>query len=144
LNLQIPIAALAKRLDEVFVPGSIDPQNIPKTSSGLKLLQQLRDEAHRFGVTFHRTLRTKRTTVSELDNISGIGSAKRNALIKFFGSVEGVRNASVDELILVQGITESLAQQIWEHFHTVKDKVAAKEMARQQQAAQERSNGVTE
>jgi excinuclease ABC subunit C len=121
LNLPIPLAALAKRLDEVFVPGSPDPQNIPKTSSGLKLLQQLRDEAHRFGVTFHRSLRAKRTTISELDSIPGIGAAKRKALIKFFGSVEGVRNASVDELILVQGITESLAQKIWEHFHTVKE-----------------------
>jgi excinuclease ABC subunit C len=133
LNLQIPLAALAKRLDEVFVPGSPDPQNIPKTSSGLKLLQQLRDEAHRFGVTFHRTLRTKRTTISELDEVAGVGPAKRNALIKFFGSVEGVRNASVDELILVQGITENLAQKIWEHFHTVKDEKSAKQMAQELQ-----------
>ncbi|MGH7599688.1 MAG: excinuclease ABC subunit UvrC [bacterium] len=142
LNLQIPLAALAKRLDEVFVPGSPDPQNIPKTSSGIKLLQQLRDEAHRFGVTFHRSLRTKRTTVSELDSIAGIGSAKRNALIKFFGSVEGVRNASVDELILVQGITGSLAQKIWEHFHTVKDESTAKQVAAQQLAEEEASNEI--
>jgi excinuclease ABC subunit C len=142
LNLQVPLAALAKRLDEVFVPGSPDPQNIPKTSSGIKLLQQLRDEAHRFGVTFHRSLRTKRTTVSELDSIAGIGSAKRNALIKFFGSVEGVRNASVDELILVQGITENLAQKIWEYFHTVQDEAAAKQMAAQQQAEEETSNEI--
>jgi excinuclease ABC subunit C len=142
LNLPIPLAALAKRLDEVFVPGSPDPQNIPKTSSGIKLLQQLRDEAHRFGVTFHRSLRTKRTTVSELDSIAGIGAAKRNALIKFFGAVEGVRNASVDELILVQGITENLAQKIWEHFHTVQDEAAAKQMASQQQAEAERIAGV--
>jgi excinuclease ABC subunit C len=134
LNLQIPLAALAKRLDEVFVPGSPDPQNIPKTSSGLKLLQQLRDEAHRFGVTFHRTLRTKRTTASELDQVEGIGPARRNALIKFFGSVEGVRNASVDELILVQGVTASLAQKIWEHFHTVKDAEAAKRMVEERKS----------
>jgi excinuclease ABC subunit C len=137
LNLPIPLAALAKRLDEIFVPGSPDPQNIPKTSSGLKLLQQLRDEAHRFGVTFHRSLRTKRTTVSELDSIPGIGSAKRNALIKFFGSVEGVRNASVDELILVKGIPENLAQKIWEHFHTVKDEASVKKITAQQQVEKE-------
>ncbi len=132
LRLPIPLAALAKRLDEIFVPGSPDPQNIPKTSSGLKLLQHLRDEAHRFGVTFHRTLRTKRTTVSELDAIAGVGPARRNALIKFFGSVEGVRQAAVDELILVQGVTESLAQKIWEYFHTVKDEKTARQMAAQQ------------
>jgi len=134
LNLPIPLAALAKRLDEIFVPGSPDPQNIPKTSSGLKLLQQLRDEAHRFGVTFHRLLRTKRTTVSELDAIAGVGPAKRNALIKFFGSVEGVRQAAVDELILVQGVTESIAQKIWEYFHTVKNENEARQIAAQQQA----------
>ena len=132
LSLPIPLAALAKRLDEIFVPGSPDPQNIPKTSSGLKLLQHLRDEAHRFGVTFHRTLRTKRTTVSELDAIAGVGPARRNALIKFFGSVEGVRQAAVDELILVQGVTENLAQKIWEYFHTVKDEKTARQMATQQ------------
>jgi len=123
---QIPIAALAKRLDEVFVPGVPEPQNISRASSGLKLLQQLRDEAHRFGITFHRTLREKRMTASELEKIPGVGPSKRKALIKFFGSVDVVRQASVDELILVQGITDDLAQKIWEYFHTVKDAEAAR------------------
>lgn len=122
LNLNIPIAALAKRLDEVFVPGAMEAQNIPRHSSGLKLLQQLRDEAHRFGVTFHRSLRTKRTTDSELSKIPGVGPARRNALLKFYGSLEGVRQASVDELILVQGITPAIAQKIWDYFHTMRDK----------------------
>jgi len=122
LDLKIPLAALAKRLDEVFVPGAAEAQNIPRTSSGLKLLQHLRDEAHRFGVTFHRTLRTKRTTISELNKIPGIGPARRNALIKFYGSVEAVRQAAVDELTLVKGITSELAQSIWGYFHTVQDK----------------------
>lgn len=144
LNLPIPLAALAKRLDEIFVPGSSDPQNIPKTSSGLKLLQQLRDEAHRFGVTFHRTLRTKRTTISELDAIAGVGPARRNALIKFFGSVEGVRQAAVDELILVQGVTESLAQKIWEYFHTVKDEKSTRQMVAQQPPDEELNDNDTE
>ena len=121
LKKDIPIAALAKRLDEVFVPGAPEPQNIPKTSSGLKLLQHLRDEAHRFGVKFHRTLRKKRTTESELSKIPGVGPARRQALIKFYGSVEGVRKASVDELMSVQGINEPVAQRIWEYFHTVRD-----------------------
>ncbi|MCG3154417.1 MAG: UvrABC system protein C [bacterium] len=121
LHLDLPLAALAKRLDEVFVPGAADAQNIPRTSSGLKLLQQLRDEAHRFGVTFHRSLRRKRTTDSELSKIPGIGPARRNALLKFYGSIEGVRQASVDELMLVSGITAPLAQRIWDYFHTARD-----------------------
>jgi len=121
LNIEIPLAALAKRLDEVFVPGASDAQNIPRSSSGLKLLQQLRDEAHRFGITFHRALRTKRTTTSELNNIPGIGPAKRNALLKFYGSLAAVRNASVDELLLVSGITPELAQRVWDYFHTVRE-----------------------
>lgn len=124
LNVEIPLAALAKRLDEVFVPGASDAQNIPRSSSGLKLLQQLRDEAHRFGITFHRSLRTKRTTTSELNNIVGIGPAKRNALIKFYGSLEAVRNASVDELLLVSGITPELAQRVWDYFHTMQEERA--------------------
>jgi len=121
LKLDLPIAALAKRLDEVFVPGAADAQNIPRTSSGLKLLQQLRDEAHRFGVTFHRNLRRKRTTDSELSKIPGIGPARRNALLKFYGSLAGVRQASVEELMLVSGITPALAQRIWDYFHTTRE-----------------------
>ncbi|MFQ5676715.1 MAG: excinuclease ABC subunit UvrC, partial [bacterium] len=78
------VVALAKRLDEVFVPGVSAAQNIPKTSSGLKLLQQIRDEAHRFAVTYHRTLRRKRTIQSELDNIPGVGPGRRTALLKYF------------------------------------------------------------
>lgn len=122
LELKIPLAALAKRLDEVFLPGAAEAQNIPRTSSGLKLLQQLRDEAHRFGVSYHRTLRAKRTTTSELNKIPGIGPARRNALLKFYGSVEAIRSASADELTLVKGITPELAQRIWDYFHTVRDR----------------------
>jgi excinuclease ABC subunit C len=113
----IPVIALAKRLDEVFAPGDPDPQNIPRTSSGLKLLQRLRDESHRFAVTFHRSLRKKRTTSSALDAISGIGPARRKALLKFFGSVDAVREASVDDLLLAENISQELALAIWEHFH---------------------------
>ena len=113
----VPVISLAKRLDEVFVPGDPVPLNIPRTSSGLKLLQRLRDESHRFAVTFHRSLRRKRTAASELDVIPGVGPAKRKALLTFFGSVEGVRDASVDDLQLVSGISAELAKTIWEHFH---------------------------
>ena len=114
-----PIAALAKRLDEVFIPGTSEAQNIPKTSSGLKLLQHLRDEAHRFAVTYHRTLRKKRTIQSELDAVAGVGAARRAALIKYFGSVKSIREATVDELEMVHGITAAVANKIWEHFHFV-------------------------
>jgi excinuclease ABC subunit C len=114
-----PVAALAKRLDEVFLPGASEPQNIPKTSSGLKLLQQIRDEAHRFAVTYHRTLRQKRTVQSALDAIPGIGPARRTALVKHFGSVKNLRDATVDEIELVEGINTELAKKIWEHFHFV-------------------------
>ena len=114
-----PVAALAKRLDEVFVPGASEPQNIPKTSSGLKLLQHIRDEAHRFAVTYHRTLRKKRTTMSAIDSIPGIGSARRNALLRHFGSVQNLRDASVDEIEMVDGISAQLARSIWQHFRFV-------------------------
>jgi excinuclease ABC subunit C len=115
----LALAALAKRLDEVFVPGSPDPQNIPKSSSGLKLLQQIRDEAHRFAVTYHRTLRRKRTILSALDPIAGIGPARRKSLVKHFGSVKNIRDATMDEIEMVEGITKELAKKIWEHFHFV-------------------------
>lgn len=115
----LPIAALAKRLDEVFVPGASAPQNIPKTSSGLKLLQQVRDEAHRFAVTYHRTLRSKRTLQSELDVVPGIGPARRKALVRYFGSVKNLREANADEIQMVDGISPELAERIWRHFHFV-------------------------
>ncbi len=115
-----PIAALAKRLDEVFVPGASEAQNVPKTSSGLKLLQQIRDEAHRFAISYHRTLRKKRTIQSELDGIPGVGPNRRTALVKYFGSVNNVKEATVDELEAVAGLPGEVAQRIWQHFHVVK------------------------
>ena len=85
------IIGLAKRLEEVFVPGASEAQSIPKTSSGLKLLQRVRDEAHRFAITFHRSLRNKRTLKSELEEIKGIGKATAEKLLKEFGSVENIK-----------------------------------------------------
>ncbi len=85
------IIGLAKRLEEVFLPGDSDPQTIPKTSSGLKLLQRVRDEAHRFAVTFHKSLRNKRTLASELTSISGIGDKVAKKLLTQFGSVEMIK-----------------------------------------------------
>ena len=85
------IIGLAKRLEEVYVPGASDPQSIPKTSSGLKLLQRVRDEAHRFAITFHRSLRDKRTLKSELEDIKGIGKKTALKLLTEFGSVEKIK-----------------------------------------------------
>jgi excinuclease ABC subunit C len=113
---QCEIVGLAKRLEEVFVPGRAEPIMIPKTSSGLKLIQRLRDEAHRFAITFHREKRRKRTIQSELEQIPGIGPATREKLIKELGSAKRVREASVDELASVVG--PKTAQSIREFYDT--------------------------
>ncbi len=112
------IAALAKRLDEVYLPGFSDPQNIARTSPGLKLLQRVRDESHRFAITFHRSLRKKRTLQSQLDFIPGIGEKRRNLLIQKFGSVQKIQDAKREELEAVRGIPKNLAFKIWDYFHT--------------------------
>jgi len=110
------VIALAKRLDEVFVPGLAAAQNIPKNSAGLKLLQRVRDESHRFAINYHRTLRNKQSVSSELDDIPGVGKVRKNNMIKAFGSLSAVKKATVKELAHVEGISESLARQINEHF----------------------------
>lgn len=97
------IIGLAKRLEEVFLPGKSDPELIPKTSSGLKLLQQIRDEAHRFAITFHRQRRSKRTIKSELTDIKGIGKATAKKLLETFGSLDSVKQLSYDDLVNAVG-----------------------------------------
>ena len=116
LNLQgkIPIISLAKRLDEVFVPGKSDSILLPKTSSSLKLIQQLRDEAHRFAITFHRQRRTKRTIKTELTEIKGIGEKTAQKLLTKFGSVEKIK--AVPKELLEKEIGSSLAKKIIEYF----------------------------
>jgi excinuclease ABC subunit C len=109
-----PIVGLAKRLEEVFKPGHSDPELIPKASTGLKLLQQIRDEAHRFAVTFHRSLRAKRTLQTELDLIEGIGKKRAQELLEAFGSVQGVKFATMEQLAEVVG--EKVAAKIKEYF----------------------------
>jgi len=111
-----PIIGLAKRLEEIFRPGISDPQTLPKSSPSLHLLQQVRDEAHRFAITFHRSLRKKRTVHSELDDIKGIGEKRRKALLKTFGSVESIRKASVDELAGVGGMNRKAAEDILKYL----------------------------
>ncbi len=100
---QINIIGLAKRLEEVFFRGKHEPESIPKTSSGLKLLQKIRDEAHRFAITFHRSRRSKRTIKTELTDIKGIGAATAQKLLKVLGSVEAIKRSGHQELTEVVG-----------------------------------------
>ena len=105
----LPVVGLAKRLEEVWLPGETDPVILPRTSEGLYLLQRVRDEAHRTAIGFHRKRRGKRATVSSLDAVPGLGPAKAKALLAHFGSVRAVRAASVEELQGVRGVGPALA-----------------------------------
>ena len=107
--VDVAVVGLAKRLEEVWVPGEEHPVVLPRTSEGLYLLQRLRDEAHRFAITFHRQRRSKAMTTSQLDGIPGLGEKRRKALLKQFGSVKRLRAASVEELAGVPGIGPALA-----------------------------------
>ena len=111
-RLQIPIAALAKEREELFRPDRHDPILLPRTSQGLYLVQRIRDEAHRFAVTYHQNLRSKRAIRSILDDVSGVGPAKKRALLKKFGSVRGMREAGTDDLAAVAGVGPALAKRI--------------------------------
>jgi excinuclease ABC subunit C len=111
-----PVVGLAKRLEEVFIPGAGDAQNIPKSSAGLRLLQRVRDEAHRFAVAYHRTLRKKRAVHSELDDIPGIGEKRRKALLRHFGSVKNMRQASLESITSVNGMNRKAAEGVAAFF----------------------------
>lgn len=112
LGLDVPIAALAKEREELFVPGRSEPIVLPRESQALFLVQRIRDEAHRFALTFHRTRRTRTVLHSVLDEIPGIGPRRRRELLRRFGSVEGIRRASIEELAAVPGISRALAERI--------------------------------
>ena len=114
----IPILSLAERAEEVFLPGRSDSITLPRSSASLRLLIAIRDEAHRFAITFHRSRRSKRTLLSELEDIPGVGEHTKFLLLKQFGSVEGVRKAEVDQLMTVKGIGRQRALQIYDHYHS--------------------------
>ncbi|MCE5251914.1 excinuclease ABC subunit UvrC [bacterium] len=115
-----PVAGLAKRLEEVFLPGAQDAQNIPKTSSALHLLQRIRDEAHRFAVTYQRKLRTKRTISTALTGIRGIGPKKAEVLLKHFGSVAAISGAGEEEIAAAPGIGPKYAALIYCYFKEIR------------------------
>lgn len=111
----VPVIGLAKRLEELYIPGVPDPQTLPKSSPSLRLLQRIRDEAHRFAVTYHRQVRGKRVMQSELDMVEGIGKKRAKLLLEVFGSVQGVKHATEEQLAEVVG--EKLAEKIRLFFH---------------------------
>jgi excinuclease ABC subunit C len=114
---EIPVAALAKRLEEVYRPGDPDPIRIPRDSEALYLLQAVRDEAHRFAITYHRQLRDKAMTRSVLDDIPGLGPARRKRLLKEFGSVKRLRGLTESELTDLKWLPDSVARQVYAHLH---------------------------
>ena len=113
----IPIIGLAKEFEEIYLPNSKRPIIIPKNNRALHLLQQVRDESHRFAITYHRKLRSKNISESSLDDIKGIGKKRKINLLKEFGSIENIKNASLDELINVDGMSKNSAQNVYDYYH---------------------------
>lgn len=117
LEDEINVASIAKRFEEVYVPGSSEPLRIPRGSDALYMLQLIRDEAHRFANTFHRERRSKRMKSSELDGIKGLGPARRERLLKELGGMSGVRSASIDRLQSVSWLPDEVAAAVHQRFH---------------------------
>ena len=117
LEEEIPIVSLAKQFEEVFIPGRSEAIRIPRQSEALYMLQRLRDESHRFAITYHRQLRGKRMTKSALDDIAGLGPARKARLIKELGGVRAVKAASVEDLRELSWLPDAVADNVWEHLH---------------------------
>jgi len=115
--VDVQLIGLAKRLEEVWVPDDDEPVILPRNSEGMYLLQQIRDEAHRFAITYHRQQRSKRMRTSALDAVPGLGPARRTDLVKHFGSVKKIKEASIEEIQAVKGVGPKLAQTIFDHLH---------------------------
>lgn len=113
---QIPMIALAKRIEEIFVPENPDPIVLREDNPTLHLIQRLRDEAHRFAITYHRKLRQKALSESVLDEIPNIGPKRKQVLLQQFGSIDAIRQASLDELLSIKGIPRSVAENIRKHL----------------------------
>ncbi len=119
LHIDIPTVGLAKENEEIFVPGSPDPIILPRSSQGLYMVQRIRDEAHRFGITYHRKLRSDRTFKSVLDEIPGIGPKRKQALMKHYGSVRAISAASIDDLAALNGMNRDAAEKVKEYIGRV-------------------------
>jgi len=108
----VQVAALAKKEEEVFLPGRRDPVRLDRRDRALHLLQRIRDEAHRFAIRYNRKLRSRRTIRSDLGDIPGIGPRRQRELLRRFGSVKGVREATREEISRVPGFSEALATRV--------------------------------
>jgi excinuclease ABC subunit C len=117
LQDEIPIASLAKRFEEVYLPGRSQPVEVPRGSDALFMLQRIRDEAHRFANTFHRELRGKRMTKSSLDDIPGLGEARKKKLVQALGGVNAVKAASLDTLQQLSFLPDAVAEAVYAKFH---------------------------
>jgi excinuclease ABC subunit C len=107
-----------ERLEEVYLPGRAEPVRIARDSEALYLLQQVRDEAHRFAITYHRKLRDKQATRSVLDEVPGLGPTRRSRLLKEFGSVKQLRALSVEELLGLAWLPDAVGRALYERLHT--------------------------
>jgi excinuclease ABC subunit C len=119
LDEEIPTASLAKRFEEVYLPGQADPVRLPRQSEALYLLQRIRDESHRFAITFHRELRDKRMTKSVLDDIPGLGETRKKRLIKEMGGTRAVQAASLEELKALSWLPDKVAEAVHAKVHKV-------------------------
>jgi excinuclease ABC subunit C len=113
---KVPVVGLAKQEEEIFFPHNSQPLLLPRHSQGLYLVQRIRDEAHRYGITAHRARRSKQGLASQLDSIPGIGPARRKALLKHFGSMDKIKEANVEELAAVKGMNINAAESIKAHL----------------------------
>ena len=134
LSLNIPMIGLAKRLEEIYIPGSSLPILLPLSSPALQSLQAIRDEAHRFAITFHRSLRNKHSLISALDNIPGIGAKRKKELMKAFSTVSRIQAASLEELAAVPSMNTASAQEVYRYF-------SAQNLSRQKENMPPQDNG---
>ena len=121
LGLTVPVVGLAKQFELIFVEGKSEPVELPRGSQSLYLMQRIRDEAHRFAITYHRKLRRKRNLKSELDNISGIGEKRRADLFKKFGSIQKIKSATLEELLTVPSMNKAAAEALQRFFALAQD-----------------------
>ncbi|HUQ38759.1 MAG TPA: excinuclease ABC subunit UvrC [Acidimicrobiales bacterium] len=115
---EIPVASLAKQFEEVFVPGQAEPVRIPRQSEALYMLQRIRDEAHRFAITYHRQLRGKRMTVSSIDNVPGLGPTRKKRLLTELGSVKAIKDAPLETLEALPWLPSAVAHALYDKLHT--------------------------
>ena len=108
----IPLVALAKENEEIFAPYTSEPIILPRNSQSLYLVQRIRDEAHRFAITYHRNLRSKGSLKSSIDLVTGIGPKRKRMLLRRFGSIQGIKEADIDDIAAVPGLTRSLAMRL--------------------------------